>query len=363
MSRVYNFSAGPSMLPEAVLKKAADEMLDYQGSGQSVMEMSHRSKTYQSIIDGCSSLLREVMNIPDDYEVLFLQGGASTQFAMVPLNLAVKSGSADFMVTGQWAKKAFSEAKKMLGEGAREVASSADRTFTYIPQLDPEKLNPQADYFHICLNNTIYGTKFPQLPDTGAVPLVADISSCILSEPLDVSQFGLLYAGAQKNMGPAGLTVVIIRKDLIGEPRPGTPTMLTYKIHAENGSMYNTPPCYAIYICKLVLEWLRDEIGGLEKMKALNVKKAGLLYDYLDGSKLFRGTVEKASRSLMNIPFVTGDEEMDAKFVKAASAAGFVNLKGHRTVGGMRASIYNAMPLEGVEKLVAFMQKFEAENS
>ena len=362
MSRVYNFSAGPSMLPEAVLAKAAAEMLDYEGSGQSVMEMSHRSKTYQSIIDGCSSLLREVMEIPDDYEVLFLQGGASTQFAMVPLNLG-KTGKADFVITGQWAKKAYSEAKKLLGDGCKAVASSADKTFSYIPELDPATFNPEADYFHICMNNTIYGTKFPELPDTGNVPLVADISSCVLSEPIDVSKFGLLYAGAQKNMGPAGLTVVIVRKDLLGNAKENCPTMLDYQIHADNGSMYNTPPCYSIYICKLVLEWIKNEIGGLAAMKALNEKKAALLYDYLDNSKLFHGTVEKGSRSLMNIPFVTGDEEMDAKFVKAATAAGFVNLKGHRTVGGMRASIYNAMPLEGVEKLVAFMKKFEEENA
>ena len=358
MSRVYNFSAGPSMLPESVLKKAADEMLDYQGSGQSVMEMSHRSKTYQAIIDSCSSLLREVMNIPEDYEILFLQGGASSQFAMVPLNLATKSGSADFVITGQWGKKAYSETKKLIK--AREVASSADKTFTYIPELDPETFDKNADYFHICYNNTIYGTRFVELPDTGDVPLVADMSSCILSEPIDVKKFGLIYAGAQKNMGPAGLTVVIIRKDLIGEPREGTPTMFTYKIHAENGSMYNTPPTYAIYICKLVLEWIKNDIGGLEEMKKINEKKAALLYDYLDSSKLFKGTVEKKYRSLMNIPFVTGNEELDAEFVKAASAAGFVNLKGHRTVGGMRASIYNAMPVEGVEKLVAFMKEFEA---
>ena len=358
MSRVYNFSAGPSMLPESVLRKAAEEMLDYQGSGQSVMEMSHRSKTYQSIIDSCSSLLREVMDIPEDYEILFLQGGASSQFAMAPLNLAAKSGSADFVITGQWAKKALSEAKKLIK--AREVASSADKTFTYIPELDPASFDPNADYFHICYNNTIYGTRFVELPDTGSVPLVADMSSCILSEPIDVRKFGMIYAGAQKNMGPAGLTVVIIRKDLIGEPREGTPTMFTYKIHAENGSMYNTPPTYAIYICKLVLEWLKNDIGGLAEMKKINEKKAAMLYDYLDSSKLFKGTVEKKYRSMMNIPFVTGSEELDAEFVKAASAAGFVNLKGHRTVGGMRASIYNAMPVEGVEKLVAFMKEFEA---
>ena len=361
MSRVYNFSAGPSMLPEAVLQKAASEMLDYQGSGQSVMEMSHRSKTYQAIIDGCSALLREVLNIPENYEILFLQGGASSQFAMLPLNLATKSGSADFVLTGQWAKKAYAECKKLAK--AREVASSADKTFTYIPKLDPANFDPNADYFHICWDNTIYGTRFTELPDTGSVPLVADMSSSILSEPLDVSKFGVIYAGAQKNMGPAGLTVVIIRKDLIGDPREGTPTMFTYKIHAENGSMYNTPPTYAIYICKLVLEWIKNDIGGLEAMKALNEKKASLLYDFLDSSSLFKGTVEKEFRSLMNIPFVTGSEELDAKFVKEAAAAGFVNLKGHRTVGGMRASIYNAMPVEGVEKLVAFMKQFEADNA
>ena len=349
------------MLPEAVLQKAASEMLDYQGSGQSVMEMSHRSKTYQAIIDGCSALLREVLNIPENYEILFLQGGASSQFAMLPLNLATKSGSADFVLTGQWAKKAYAECKKLAK--AREVASSADKTFTYIPKLDPANFDPNADYFHICWNNTIYGTRFTELPDTGSVPLVADMSSSILSEPVDVSKFGVIYAGAQKNMGPAGLTVVIIRKDLIGDPREGTPTMFTYKIHAENGSMYNTPPTYAIYICKLVLEWIKNDIGGLEAMKALNEKKASLLYDFLDSSSLFKGTVEKEFRSLMNIPFVTGSEELDAKFVKEAAAAGFVNLKGHRTVGGMRASIYNAMPVEGVEKLVAFMKQFEADNA
>ncbi len=361
MSRVYNFSAGPSMLPEAVLRKAAAEMLDYEGSGQSVMEMSHRSKVYQSIIDGCSALLREVMSIPENYEILFLQGGASSQFAMLPLNLATKSGSADFVITGQWAKKAYAECKKLAK--AHEVASSADKTFTYIPKLDPSTFDPNADYFHICYNNTIYGTRYTELPQTGNVPLVADMSSCILSEPVDVSKFGVIYAGAQKNMGPAGLTVVIIRKDLIGEPREGTPTMMTYQIHAENGSMYNTPPTYAIYICKLVLEWIKNEIGGLEQMKAINEKKAAMLYDFLDSSNLFKGTVEKEFRSMMNVPFVTGNEELDAKFVKEATAAGFVNLKGHRTVGGMRASIYNAMPVEGVEKLVAFMKKFEADNS
>ena len=361
MSRVRNFSAGPSMLPEAVLKRAASEMLDYNGSGQSVMEMSHRSKEYQAIIDECEALLREVMNIPEDYAVLFLQGGASTQFAMLPLNLATKSGSADFVITGQWAKKAFSECKKLAS--AHEVASSADKTFSYIPKLDPATFDKNADYFHICMNNTIYGTKYAELPDTGNVPLIADISSCALSEPIDVTKFGALYAGAQKNMGPAGLTVVIIRKDLIGETREGTPTMLAYSTHAENGSMYNTPPTYAIYICKLVLEWIKNDIGGLEKMKEINERKAKILYDFLDSSKLFKGTVEKEFRSLMNVPFVTGNEELDAKFVKEAAAAGFINLKGHRSVGGMRASIYNAMPEEGVKDLVEFMKDFEAKNA
>ncbi len=361
MSRVYNFSAGPSMLPESVLKTAAAEMLDYNGSGQSVMEMSHRSKVYEEIIKACEASLREVMNIPDNYKVLFLQGGASSQFAMVPLNLMNKNNKADFVVTGQWAKKAYAEAAR-YGK-ANVVASSADKTFSYIPKLDPASFDPEADYFHICLNNTIYGTKYHELPDTGSVPLVADISSCALSEPIDVSKFGLLYAGAQKNMGPAGLTVVIIREDLIGSAMDITPTMFNYQTHADNGSMFNTPPTYAIYICKLVLNWIKNEIGGLEKMKEINEKKAALLYDFLDSSRLFKGTVEKDSRSLMNIPFVTGDEELDKKFVAEATAAGFVNLKGHRSVGGMRASIYNAMPVEGVEKLVAFMKAFEEANA
>ena len=364
MSRVYNFSAGPSMLPESVLKKAAAEMLDYRGSGQSVMEMSHRSKTFQSIIDGCESLLREVMQIPDDYEVLFLLGGASTQFAMIPLNLAIKSGKADYVLTGQWAKKAAAEARLLLGEeNVHIVASSADKTFSYIPKLDPAAFDKEADYFYICMNNTIYGTKFPEIPETGDVPLVADISSMALSQPLPVEKFGILYAGAQKNMGPAGLTVAIIRKDLIREEvRPLTPTMLRFKTHADNGSMYNTPPCYSIYMCGLVLDWIKNEIGGLDQMYALNKEKAGLFYDYLDQSKMFKGTVEKDSRSLMNIPFVTGDKDLDALFVKEAEAAGFINLKGHRTVGGMRASIYNAMPIEGVKKLIAFMKDFEIKN-
>lgn len=361
MARVYNFSAGPSMLPEAVLTKAAAEMLDYEGSGQSVMEMSHRSKVYQSIIDTTEALLREIMNIPDNYKVLFLQGGASSQFAMVPLNLMTGSGKADYVITGQWAKKAYKEAARY--GNVNVVASSEDKTFSYIPKLDKATFTPDADYFHICMNNTIYGTVYHELPDTGDVPLVADISSCVLSRPIDVSKFGVLYAGAQKNMAPSGVTVVIIREDLIGKAMDITPTMFNYQTHADAGSMFNTPPCYTIYVMKLVLEWIKNEIGGLDKMQELNEKKAKLLYDFLDNSKLFKGTVVPEDRSLMNIPFVTGSDELDAKFVKESTAAGFVNLKGHRSVGGMRASIYNAMPLEGVEKLVAFMQKFEEENA
>ncbi|MEM1485242.1 3-phosphoserine/phosphohydroxythreonine transaminase [Oscillospiraceae bacterium PP1C4] len=360
MARVYNFSAGPSVLPESVLAKAASEMLDYEGSGQSVMEMSHRSKEYEAIINGCEALLREVMAIPDNYKVLFLQGGAWSQFSMVPLNLLNGSGKADFVITGQWAKKAYEEASR-YGK-CNVVASSKDKTFSYIPKLDPSKFDPEADYFHICLNNTIYGTVFHELPDTGNVPLIADISSCVLSQPIDVSKFGLLYAGAQKNMGPAGLTVVIVREDLIGHAREFTPTMYNYQVQAENNSMFNTPPTYSIYMCKLVLEWIKNEIGGLSEMEKINQKKAQLLYDFLDSSKLFKGTVVKEDRSLMNIPFVTGDEELDKKFVSEAKKAGFVNLKGHRSVGGMRASIYNAMPVAGVEKLVELMRKFEEEN-
>ncbi|CDZ24489.1 Phosphoserine aminotransferase [[Clostridium] cellulosi] len=360
MKRVYNFSAGPSMLPEPVLKRAAEEMLDYKGSGQSVMEMSHRSKIFESIITECEERLRRVMHIPSNYKVLFLQGGASSQFAMIPLNLMNGSGRADFVITGQWAKKAFAEASR-YGK-CTAVASSADKTFTYIPKLDPSTFDKDADYFYICLNNTIYGTKWTELPETGDVPLVADISSCILSEPLDVSKFGLLFAGAQKNIGPAGLTVVIIREDLVGHARDITPTMFNYQTHVDHNSMYNTPPCYSIYICKLVLEWL-EEMGGVEKMAEINREKAKILYDFLDSSKLFHGTVEKEYRSLMNVPFVTGNDELDKKFVKEAEAAGFVNLKGHRTVGGMRASIYNAMPIQGVKDLVAFMKDFEAKNA
>ncbi len=361
MARVYNFSAGPSMLPESVLAKAAAEMLDYEGSGQSVMEMSHRSKVYEGIINGAEALLREVMNIPDNYKVLFLQGGASSQFTMLPMNLMTGSGKADFVVTGQWANKAYQEAAR-YGQ-ANVVASSKDKTFSYIPKLDPATFTKDADYFHICMNNTIYGTVYHELPDTGNVPLVADISSCILSAPIDVSKFGVLYAGAQKNMAPAGLTIVIIREDLLGKAMDITPTMFNYQIHADNGSMYNTPPCYTIYMAKLVLEWVKNEIGGLDKMLVRNQKKADLLYNYLDSSALFKGTVVPEDRSLMNVPFITGNDELDAKFVKEATAAGFVNLKGHRSVGGMRASIYNAMPYEGVEKLVAFMKEFEANNA
>lgn len=360
MSRVYNFSAGPSVLPESVLQQAAAEMMDYQGSGQSVMEMSHRSKVYDAIIKSCEALLREVMGIPDNYKVLFLQGGASSQFAMVPLNLMNGSGSADYVITGQWASKAQKEAAR-YGD-ARIVASSKDKTFTYIPELDPSTFNPEADYFHICMNNTIYGTKWNTLPETGDVPLVADISSYILSEPIDVTKFGMLYAGAQKNMAPAGVTIVIIREDLLGNAMDFCPTMLNYVTHSENGSMFNTPPCYCIYVAKLVLEWIKNDIGGLEKMKELNEKKAKLLYDFLDSSEMFKGTVVPEDRSLMNVPFVTGNDELDAKFVKESTAAGFVNLKGHRSVGGMRASIYNAMPIEGVEKLVEFMKAFEEAN-
>lgn len=360
MARVYNFSAGPSMLPVEVLKTAADEMLEYGATGQSVMEMSHRSKEYGEIINTAEADLREIMNIPDDYAVLFLQGGASTQFAMVPFNLMNKNHKADYIITGQWAKKAYKEAARY--GAARVVASSEDKTFSYIPKTTRADFDPEADYVHICMNNTIYGTKYHELPDTGDVPLVADISSCILSEPIDVKKFGVLYAGAQKNVAPAGVTIVIIRKDLIGNAMDITPTMLNYATHAENGSMFNTPPCYNIYIAGLVFKWIK-KLGGLEEMKKLNEKKAAVLYDFLDNSKLFKGTVVPEDRSLMNVPFVTGSDELDAKFVAEARAAGFVNIKGHRSVGGMRASIYNAMPYEGVVKLVEFMKKFEEENA
>ncbi len=357
--RVYNFSAGPAMLPEEVLKRAADEMLEYGSTGQSVMEMSHRSKEYQAIIDSVEAKLREIMSIPDNYKVLFLQGGASSQFAMIPLNLMNKNNRADFVITGQWANKAYQEASRY--GTCNIVASSKDKTFSYIPELDKSKFDPEADYFHICYNNTIYGTRFNELPDTGNVPIIADMSSFILSEPVDVSRYGMIYAGAQKNMGPAGLTVVIIREDLIGNAMEMTPTMFNYKTHADNGSMYNTPPTYGIYILGLVLDWVKEQ-GGLSEMEKLNRKKAQLLYDCLDSSKLFKATVQGRDRSLMNVPFVTGNDELDAKFVAEAKKEGLINLKGHRTVGGMRASIYNAMPYKGVVKLVEFLRKFEAEN-
>lgn len=359
MSRVYNFSAGPAVLPEEVLKEAADEMLDYKGSGMSVMEMSHRSKVYDNIIKEAESDLRGLMNIPDNYKVLFLQGGASQQFAMIPMNL-MKNKKAAYIVTGQWAKKAFQEAK-LFGEAVK-VASSEDETFSYIPDCSNLEIPEDADYVYICENNTIYGTKYKTLPNTKGHTLVADVSSCFLSEPVDVSKYGIIYGGVQKNIGPAGVVIVIIREDLITEDTlPGTPTMLKYKTHADADSLYNTPPAYGIYICGKVFQWIK-KMGGLEVMKQRNEEKAKILYDFLDQSKMFHGTVRKEDRSLMNVPFVTGDKELDAKFVKEAEAAGFVNLKGHRTVGGMRASIYNAMPKEGVEKLVAFMKKFEEEN-
>ena len=356
MDRVYNFSAGPAVLPESVLQEAASEMMNYRGTGMSVMEMSHRSKAYQAIIDEAEADLRRIMNIPDNYKVLFMQGGASQQFAMVPMNL-MKNGVADYIITGQWAKKAYEEAK-MYGS-ANAVASSADATFSYIPDCSDLPISENADYVYICENNTIYGTKFHELPNTKGKLLVSDVSSCFLSEPVDVTKYGYIYGGVQKNVGPAGVVIGIIREDLIREDVwPGTPTMLRFKTHADNGSMYNTPPTYNIYICGKVFKWI-ESMGGLEGMKAHNEKKAGILYDFLDSSRMFRGTVVKKDRSLMNIPFVTGDSELDAKFVKAAEAAGFVNLKGHRSVGGMRASLYNAMPIEGVEKLVDFMKKFE----
>ena len=356
MNRVYNFSAGPAVLPEDVLREAAAEMLDYRGSGMSVMEMSHRSKVFDDIIREAEADLRTLMGIPSEYRVLFLQGGASLQFAMIPMNL-MKNRVADYIVTGQWAKKAAKEAA-LYGK-VNILASSEDKTFSYIPDCSDLPVSADADYVYICENNTIYGTKFHTLPDTKGKPLVADVSSCFLSEPVDVSRYGLIYGGVQKNVGPAGMVIAIIREDLITEDvLPGTPTMMRYKTHADAGSLYNTPPCYTIYICGKVFKWLLNN-GGLEAMKQRNEEKAALLYDFLDSSRLFKGTVEPASRSLMNVPFVTGDKELDAKFVKEAEAAGLVNLKGHRSVGGMRASIYNAMPRAGVEKLVSFMSEFE----
>ena len=359
MSRVYNFSAGPAVLPEEVLKRAAADMLEYGDSGMSVMEMSHRSKAFEDILDTAEADLRELMGIPANYKVLFLQGGGHTQFAMVPMNL-MKNRVADYIVTGQWAKKAAKEAE-MYGE-VRVIASSADKTFTYIPDLKNLPVSPDADYVYICQNNTIYGTAYHALPDTQGKDLVADISSMFLSGPMDVTKYGLLWGGAQKNVGPAGVTIAIIREDLIREDvLPGTPTMLRYKTHADAKSLYNTPPCWNIYVCGLVFQWLKD-LGGLGAMAKKNEEKAALLYDFLDNSKLFRGTARKEDRSLMNVPFVTGDEALDKKFVAEATAAGLVNLKGHRTVGGMRASLYNAMPLAGVQALVNFMEKFEKEN-
>jgi len=357
MSRVYNFSAGPSMLPLKVLETAAAEMTEYKDSGMSVMEMSHRSPSYEEIIAQAQTLLREVMNIPDNYKVLFMQGGATTQFSAVPLNLMTKSGKADYVISGMFSKKAYEEAKR-YGD-VTVLATSADKNFTYIPEFAVSDIRPDADYVHICYNNTIFGSRFPGIPDTGDVPLVADLSSCILSEPIDVSRFALIYAGAQKNMGPAGLTVVIVREDMIGRERDITPVMLSYRTAAENDSMYNTPPCYAIYMAKLVLDWVRDDIGGLEEMAVINRRKAKKLYDYIDSSSLFSAPVQVGSRSMMNVTFVTGDADLDKKFCKEASTAGFVNIKGHRSVGGMRASIYNAMPEEGIDALILFMKEFE----
>ena len=357
MSRVYNFSAGPAVLPEPVLKEVAAEMMDYQGSGMSVMEMSHRSKVFDEIIKNAERLMRELYKVPDNYKVLFLQGGASAQFSAIPLNFMNGSGKADYIITGQWAKKAFQEAQK-YGD-VKAVASSADKTFTYIPETKAEDFREDADYVYICMNNTIYGTKYRDLPPVGNKVLIADVSSCALSEPLDISKFGMVYFGAQKNVAPAGLVVAIIREDLLGNARDICPVMMNYKVQADADSLYNTPPCWTIYICGLVLEWIKETYGDLEGMKAHNEKKAKILYDFLDSSEMFKGTVVPEYRSLMNVPFVTGSDELNAEFIKAADAAGFVNLKGHRTVGGMRASIYNAMPIEGVEKLVKFMKEFE----
>lgn len=359
MNRVYNFSAGPSMLPLPVLEKAAAELVCYGDSGMSVMEMSHRSADYDAIIKDAEKLLRKLMNIPDNYKVLFLQGGASTQFAAVPLNFLPVGGKADYIVSGQFSGKAFKEAQK-YGDVVEAASSKADN-FTYIPKTTRESFRKDASYVHICFNNTIYGTKYYYIPDTGDIPLIADMSSCILSEPVDVSKFGVIYAGAQKNVAPAGLTIAIIREDLLGNARPETPTMLDYKVMADNDSMYNTPPCYPIYIAKLVFEWLL-EMGGLEEMQRRNQKKAKLLYDYLDSQDYYFAPVQKESRSMMNVTFVTGNPDLDKKFATEAAAAGLKSIKGHRSVGGMRASIYNAMPYEGVESLVAFMKDFAMKN-
>ena len=361
MERVYNFSAGPAVLPVEVLQQAADEMLNYKGSGMSVMEMSHRSKTYQAIIDEAEADLRDLLNIPSTYKVLFAQGGCSLQFASVPMNL-MRNGVADYIVTGQWAKKAFQEAQK-YGK-ANKIATSEDKTFSYIPDCSDLPISENADYVYICENNTIYGTKFKKLPNTKGKPLVSDVSSCFLSEPVDITKYGVMYGGVQKNVGPSGVQILIIREDLIGDgpALACTPTMMNWKIQTDNGSLYNTPPTYGIYICGLEFKWIK-KLGGLSKMKEMNEAKAKILYDFLDSSKLFKGTVVKEDRSLMNVPFVIGNEEMEAKFIKEATAEGLTSLKGHRTVGGMRASIYNAMPIEGVKKLVAFMKDFESKNS
>lgn len=359
MSRVYNFSAGPAVLPEAVLKEAQEEMLDYRGCGMSVMEMSHRSGIFDDLIHETEADLRDLMQIPDNYKVLFLQGGASLQFSMIPMNL-MKNRVADYIITGQWAKKAWQEARKY--GTANAIASSEDKTFSYIPDCSDLPISEDADYVYICENNTIYGTKYKKLPNTKGKLLVSDVSSCFLSEPVNVSDYGIIYGGVQKNIGPAGMVISIVREDLITDDvMPFTPTMMKFKTHADAGSMYNTPNCYCIYMCGKVFKWLKA-MGGLGAMKERNEKKAAVLYQFLDQSEMFHGTVVKEDRSLMNVPFVTGNKELDAKFVKEAEAAGFVNLKGHRSVGGMRASIYNAMPAEGVDALVAFMKKFEEEN-
>lgn len=360
MARVYNFSAGPSMLPESVLNKAADEMLDYQGTGESVMEMSHRSKEFDAIIKGAEQLLRELMNIPDNYKVLFLQGGASTQFAAIPLNFMNGSKKADYVVSGNWSNKAAQEAAR-YGD-VKIVASSKEQNFSCVPEMDPKNFRADADYFYICMNETVHGNIIRDLPETGKVPLIADISSCFLSEPLDVTKFAMVYGGAQKNIAPAGLTICIIREDLLGNAREDTPTMLNYAVMAKKDSLYNTPPCWQIYICKLVLEWIK-KIGGLTEMQRRNQAKAKILYDELDSSNMFHGTVVKKDRSLMNVPFVTGNDDLNAAFIKGCTERGLINIKGHRSVGGMRASIYNAMPIEGVEALVAYMKEFEAANT
>lgn len=359
MDRVYNFSAGPSMLPLEVLEKAAAELTNYQGCGMSVMEMSHRSKEFEAIIKDAESLLRELMNIPENYKVLFLQGGGSSQFSMIPLNLFNNSKKADFIITGSWTKKAASEAKKY--GTVNVLATSEAETFSYIPKVSKDNYSPDADYFYITTNNTIYGTRYNYIPDTGNVPLVADMSSNILSQVYDISKFGLIFAGAQKNVGPAGVTIVIVRDDLIGNSADFTPTMFDYKVHAENGSLYNTPPTFAIYMAKLMFEWVKN-LGGVEAIQKINEQKASILYDYIDNSNLFKNPVAKEDRSIMNITFITGSEELDKKFIAEAKKQGLVNLGGHRSVGGMRASIYNAMPVEGVEKLVELMKKFEMEN-